>query len=102
MRTPGESEATADHAKQGSGSSSGRNVATSHHAGRTSLLRDRTDKRTATNVALFFDLVYVFAITQLSRTLLAAPTAHQALRSALLFAIVWLVWAYTTWVTNFL
>ena len=31
------------------------------------LLRDRSGSQRVTNIELFFDLVYVFAITQLSR-----------------------------------
>jgi len=55
-----------------------------------------------TNVELFFDLVYVFAVTQLSHHLLHDPTITGALQTALLLAMVWLVWAYTAWVTNWL
>jgi low temperature requirement protein LtrA len=65
------------------------------------LLRDRSGGRRVTNIELFFDLVYVFAVTQLSHLLLHDLTAGGALRSALL-AMVWLVWAYTTWVTNWM
>jgi len=55
-----------------------------------------------TNVELFFDLVYVFAVTQLSGHLLQDLTVPGALQTALLLAMVWQVWAYTTWVTNWL
>jgi low temperature requirement protein LtrA len=55
-----------------------------------------------TNVELFFDLVYVFAVTQLSHRLLHDPTVTGALQTALLLAMVWLVWVYTAWVTNWL
>jgi low temperature requirement protein LtrA len=55
-----------------------------------------------THVELFFDLVYVFAVTQLSHHLLNNPTITGALQTALLLAMVWLVWAYTAWVTNWL
>jgi low temperature requirement protein LtrA len=68
----------------------------------TSLLRRGDDTRRVTNVELFFDLVYVFAVTQLSHYLLAQPTILGALQTALLLAMVWLVWVYTTWVTNWL
>ena len=44
----------------------------------------------------------MFAVTQLSHHLLAHPTVEGALQTALLLAIVWLAWAYTTWVTNWL
>jgi low temperature requirement protein LtrA len=66
------------------------------------LLRDRSGDQRVTNIELFFDLVYVFAVTQLSHHLLAEPTVAGALQSALLLALVWLVWAYTTWVTNWI
>ena len=55
-----------------------------------------------TNVELFFDLVYVFAVTQLSHYLLHHSTAAGALQAGLLLVMIWLVWAYTTWVTNWL
>jgi len=54
------------------------------------------------NVELFFDLVYVFAVTQLSHYLLSNLTVGGALRAGLLLAMVWLLWVYTTWVTNWL
>jgi low temperature requirement protein LtrA len=66
------------------------------------LLRDRSGDQRVTNIELFYDLVYVFAVTQLSHHLLADPTVRGALQSALLLAMVWLVWAYTTWVTNWM
>ncbi len=66
------------------------------------LLRDRSGGQRVTNIELFFDLVYVFAVTQLSHFLLRYPTAAGALQAALLLAMVWLIWAYTTWVTNWM
>ena len=42
------------------------------------LLRDRTGGNRVTNIELFFDLVYVFAVTQLSHYLVAA--SHRAQR----------------------
>ncbi|MBR1124447.1 low temperature requirement protein A [Bradyrhizobium lablabi] len=55
-----------------------------------------------TNAELFFDLVFVFAVTQLSHTLLHHFTTHGAVQVTLLFLAVWWVWVYTTWVTNWL
>jgi low temperature requirement protein LtrA len=66
------------------------------------LLRDRSGVQRVTNIELFFDLVYVFAVTQLSHYLLRHPTVPGALQAGLLLAMVWLVWSYTTWVTNWL
>ena len=66
------------------------------------LLRERAGVARVTNVELFFDLVYVFAVTQLSHRLLHRPTVAGALQTAVLLAMVWLAWAYTAWVTNWL
>ena len=67
------------------------------------LRRQRTDGPSrVTNVELFFDLVYVFAVTQLSHYLLAHQTVTGGLQAGLLLVMVWLLWAYTTWVTNWL
>lgn len=49
---------------------------------------------------LFFDLVYVFAITQLSHHLLEHLSWQGALQTAILFLAVWWAWIYTTWATN--
>src|SRR6202043_3921144 len=51
---------------------------------------------------LFFDLVFVFAVTQVSHTLLGRFTPLGALQTTLLFLSVWWVWVYTAWVTNWL
>ena len=53
-----------------------------------------------TFVELFFDLVYVFAVTQLSHTLLHDPTPVGLLQTTILWFAVWLGWQYTCWVTN--
>src|SRR5205809_7042801 len=55
-----------------------------------------------TYVELFFDLVFVFAVTQISHTLLAHFTPLGALQVTLLFLAVWWVWVYTSWITNWL
>lgn len=49
---------------------------------------------------LFFDLVYVFAVTQLSHRLLAHPTIAGALEVTFLLLVVWWAWQYTTWFSN--
>jgi low temperature requirement protein LtrA len=53
-----------------------------------------------TTVELFFDLVYVFAVTQLSRLILDDPTVAAVGRAAFLLVIVWWAWIYTTWMAN--
>jgi low temperature requirement protein LtrA len=55
-----------------------------------------------TNVELFFDLVFVFAITQLSHRLLAHLTLTGLAETTLLFCAIWWVWIFTSWVTNWL
>ena len=67
-----------------------------------SLLQDHSGEQRVTNIELFFDLVYVFAVTQMSHHLLAEPTVDGALQTALLLALVWWAWIYTTWATNWL
>ena len=53
-------------------------------------------------VELFFDLVFVFAITQLSHVFLEHFTLLGAIQTTLLLMAVWWVWIYTSWVTNWL
>jgi low temperature requirement protein LtrA len=55
-----------------------------------------------TYAELFFDLVFVFAVTQISHTLLAHFTPLGALQVTLLFLAVWWVWVFTSWITNWL
>src|SRR5712672_3968813 len=55
-----------------------------------------------TYAELFFDLVFVFAVTQISHTLLGHFTPLGALQTTLLFLAVWWVWVYTSWITNWL
>src|SRR5687767_12912288 len=70
----------------------------------TTLLRERGhhDSGRVGMVELFFDLVFVFAVTQLSHTLLAHLSWEGALHTALLLPAVWWVWIYTSWATNWL
>src|SRR5258705_9678130 len=55
-----------------------------------------------TYAELFFDLVFVFAVTQISHTLLAHFTPLGAVQVTLLFLAVWWAWVYTSWITNWL
>ncbi|MGE8178760.1 low temperature requirement protein A [Pseudomonas fluorescens] len=69
-----------------------------------SLLRGRgsQDSGKVGMIELFFDLVFVFAVTQLSHTLLAHLTIGGAVQVALMMVAVWWVWIFTSWVTNWL
>jgi len=49
---------------------------------------------------LFYDLVFVFAITQVTHFLLEHLTWMGALQSLIILLVVWWAWQYTTWVTN--
>ncbi len=55
-----------------------------------------------TSMELFFDLVYVFAVTQLAHRLLDHLTARGALETLVLFLAVWWSWNYTAWATNWI
>ena len=54
----------------------------------------------ATNLELFYDLVFVFALTQVTHLLLVDLTWSGAGRALLALLVVWWAWNYTTWVTN--
>lgn len=68
------------------------------------LLRERSPHQhnRVTYVELFFDLVFVFAITQISHTLLAHFTPLGMLQVTMLMLAVWWVWVFTSWTTNWL
>jgi low temperature requirement protein LtrA len=51
---------------------------------------------------LFFDLVYVFAVTQLSHGLLEHLDLRGLAETVVLLLAVWWAWVYTTWATNWL
>ncbi|MCG6858858.1 MAG: low temperature requirement protein A [Salaquimonas sp.] len=51
---------------------------------------------------LFFDLVFVFAVTQISHYLLHHLNALGLAQAAFLVLAIWWVWVYTTWATNWL
>ncbi len=54
----------------------------------------------ATFFELFFDLVYVFAVTQLSHHLLVHLDWSGAAQTAFMLVAVYWAWNYTTWMTN--
>jgi low temperature requirement protein LtrA len=65
------------------------------------LLRARDGgEQPVTPLELFFDLVFFFAVTQLSHRLLEHPSVGSALGTLLLLVAVWRAWVDTTWVTN--
>jgi low temperature requirement protein LtrA len=58
------------------------------------------EEQRATMLELFYDLVFVFAITQVSHLLLDNLSWAGAGHAALALLVVWWAWNYTTWVTN--
>src|SRR5437879_10099390 len=52
------------------------------------------------SIVLFFDLVYAFAINQLTRGLLLDLSVGGLVRTAILLAAVWAIWALMAWVTS--
>jgi low temperature requirement protein LtrA len=71
-------------------------------AARTNQLRARQGHSRVTFVELFFDLVFVFAVTQLSHGLLEHLTPLGALQTAILMLAVWWAWIDNAWLTNWL
>jgi len=71
---------------------------------RHSHLRDTGERsnHSVSALELFFDLVFVFAVTQLSHYLLAHHTLAGTLQTLVMFLAVWWAWIYTAWATNWL
>lgn len=66
-------------------------------------LRDKDrEKSKASFPELFFDLVFVFGLIQLSHTLAEDFTSTAAGEAMLLILAIWWLWINTTWVTNLL
>jgi low temperature requirement protein LtrA len=68
---------------------------------RLQLRRASEEAQRAATLELFFDLVFVFAITQVSHVMLDHGVSWEyAGQAALCLLVVWWAWNYTTWVTN--
>lgn len=53
-------------------------------------------------IELFFDLVFVFAVTQVSHSLIEHPDVTGFVQAGMLFLAIWWVWVDTAWFTNWL
>jgi low temperature requirement protein LtrA len=53
-----------------------------------------------TPLELFFDLVFVFAITQVTNLLTHEPTWHGVIRGSLVLAAIWWAWTGYAWLTS--
>ncbi len=62
--------------------------------------QERGDEHQITPVELFFDLVFVFAITQVTRQLANEPTWGGVLRGMLVLAALWWAWNVYAWLTS--
>ena len=58
--------------------------------------RNDGEEQRATPLELFYDLVFVFAITQISHLLVDHLTWAGAGQAALVLLVVWWAWNYTT------
>jgi len=58
------------------------------------------DEERTTPVELFFDLVFVYAITQMAHLVSAHPTPVGFARCAVVLATVWYAWICFAWLTN--
>jgi len=64
--------------------------------------RGNIDSGKVSFIELFFDLIFVFAVTQLSHSFLENFTWEGAVRLGLLTMAIWWVWIFTAWVMNWL
>jgi low temperature requirement protein LtrA len=55
---------------------------------------------TVTALELFFDLVFVFGLTQVTAFLAANPTPHGLLRGLLILGVLWWSWVGYAWLGN--
>ncbi len=71
---------------------------------RRSALRPRSghENGRVTFVELFFDLIFVFAVTRLSHLLIEHLSVLGVIETTLLLMAVWWIWIFTAWVTNWL
>jgi low temperature requirement protein LtrA len=58
------------------------------------------EQQRTTALELFYDLVFVFAVTQVSHLLLHNLTWRGLLKAVVILLVVWWAWNYTTWVMN--
>jgi low temperature requirement protein LtrA len=61
--------------------------------------RERTEER-VTPLELFFDLIFVFAITQVTGLVVADPTWAGLAKGLLVLGVLWWSWAAYAWLTN--
>src|SRR5712691_7374798 len=58
------------------------------------------DTNRVTTLELFFDLVFVFTITQLTAVLYHAPTLRSVVQVVLMLVVIWWMYGGYAWMTN--
>src|SRR4051794_41902314 len=58
------------------------------------------DNRRVSTLELFFDLVFVFTITQLTTVLADAPTWKGFFQAVLMLGLIWWMYGGDAWLTN--
>src|SRR4249920_530403 len=61
---------------------------------------EEEEERKTSYLELFFDLVFVFAFTQVTALILEDTSVQGFLRAALVLAMVWWAWSAYAWMTN--
>jgi low temperature requirement protein LtrA len=69
---------------------------------RHTVIRDREETRAVAPVELFFDLVYVFTVSQLSRSLVDDVSLRGITQTLVLTLAVMYAWFMTVWTSNWL
>jgi len=71
-------------------------------ASRASAREPTGEEDRVTPLELFFDLVFVFAVTQVTQLIADRPTWVGLAQALILLALVWWAWAAYAWLTNML
>ena len=64
------------------------------------MARQRSTEERVTPLELFFDLIFVFAITQVTGLVVANPTWGGLAQGLLVLGVLWWAWAAYAWLTN--
>ena len=64
------------------------------------MARQRSSEERVTPLELFFDLIFVFAITQVTGLVVADPTWGGSVQGLLVLGVLWWSWAAYAWLTN--
>ena len=67
---------------------------------RSLTFRPTDERHRVTTIELFFDLVFVFAFTQVTQLMADDPTARGAVRGLVLLALLWWAWCSYAWLGN--